>query len=85
MKIDHRFNAPTFFSLLTSGIGFVALVITFAYATFQTKSEASQQANNIKDRQEEVDVNIHELRTEIQKLSYSLNEKLDRILILNKR
>lgn len=77
-------NIGTFMSLFGAGIGFVAVVIVFAFSNFQTKAEAKIESDQVKQKQSEVDENVHELRADIKDLRNEVNQKLNVLIEMQK-
>lgn len=73
-------NIPSFLGLIGSAIGGAAVIVTFTFMTFETKSEAQVEQDHSKTQQQEIKDDIHDLRVNMEALSEKLNGKLDRIL-----
>lgn len=75
-----KLNLGTFVSLLGSGIVLFVGATIFMFQNFQTRTQAEEQADHVKEKQVEVDNNVHELRADVKDLRNEMNQKLNLLI-----
>mgnify|MGYP006935498267 CR=1 FL=1 len=80
-----KLNVGTFMSLLGSGIVLFVGITVFMFQNFQTRTQAEEQADHVKEKQVEVDNNMHELRADVKDLRNEMNQKLNLIIEMQRR
>lgn len=65
---DWNLNLGTFLSLLAVGICYTAIVLVFLFGNFQTKVEAQSESQHVKEAQDSMQTDIHEIRSDVKEL-----------------
>lgn len=75
-----KLNVGTFMSLLGTGIVLFVGVTVFMFQNFQTRTQAEEQAEHVKEKQDDVDDTVQELRADVKDLRREVNDKLNLLI-----
>lgn len=81
MPYRERINLTAILSLAGSGVGFITVVVVFAFMNFETKTSAIDKIQPLKEKDREIEANITEIRQDVKEMRRELSDKLDRVLM----